>query len=557
MKTSYHRKYIAGALGAAVMALAGISCNKTLQEYNPGGLTAQAVYSTPEGFETLVNAAYSYERWWYGKEEGYCLSEMGTDIWDAGQAAPDPGLTDYKNLQGADSYVEGLWEHLYAAVNVCNYGIQHIDEAGLDGDTKKTRNAELHFLRAFYYWHIVETWGAAPMPTEATDGIQTTATKTPVEDIYKQIFADLKAAIADLPVSTGDYGRVTKPAAEAFMARMDITRGNYQDALDLATGVINNYNFKLVPNYADLWPMDKQADAESSEVIYAVNYSTDLTLNDRQDDILFPDGHSRGGNNGHLDFLMKYDDLPGLQRSIEYGRPFVRFMPTKFLMNLYDLSKDSRFTGSFQTAWLCNNLASAPSGMAIGDTAVVVTNQVVSASERAVKKYRIYDIDDTYKADGLVNDNMHFVQLSKFMDPTRSSINEQVSARDVFVIRLPEMYLIAAEAELKLGHAQKAADYINVIRERAALPGKKASMDIAAGDVTIDFILDEYAREFAGEQMRWFLLKREGKLISRVKSYNPNAAVNIQSYHTLRPIPQSQLDAVTNPGDFKQNEGYQ
>lgn len=550
-------KHTLTVFGVSLMATALFSCNKTLEQYNPGGLTAEAVYSTPEGFETLVNAAYSYERWWYGKEEGYCLSEMGTDIWASGQAAPDPGLTDYLHLEGADNYVDGLWQHLYAAVNVCNYGIQHIDEAGLDDDTKKIRNAELHFLRAFYYWHIVETWGDAPMPTEATSGILTTATRTATDDIYTLIFADLKSAVADLPPTTDDYGRVTKPAAQAFLARMDITRGNNQEALDLANTVINDYDFKLVPNYADLWPMDKQAAAEASEVIYAVNYSTDLTLNDRQDDILFPNGHSRGGNNGHLDFLMKYDALPGLQRSVEYGRPFVRFMPTKFLMNLFDLNADSRFAGSFQTAWLCNNLATAPSGMTLGDTAVVVTNKVVSAGQRAAKNYRIYDINDTYEQNGLIKDNQHFVQLSKFMDPTRSSINEQVSARDVFVIRLPEMYLIAAEAAMKLGKNQQAADYINVVRKRAALPGKAADMEITASDVNLNFILDEYAREFAGEQMRWFLLKREKELLARVKADNPDAAKNIQSYHNLRPIPQSQIDAVTNPDEFKQNEGYQ
>lgn len=557
MKTRNNRRYIAVIASVALIALSGASCNKTLEEYNPGGLTAEAVYATPEGFETLVNAAYSYQRWWYGKEEGYCLSEMGTDIWASGQAAPDPGLTDYKNLQGADSYVESLWVHFYAAINVCNYGIQHIEEAGLSEDIKKTRNAELHFLRAFYYWHIVETWGAAPMPTTATDGIQTTAIRTPVEDIYALIFEDLQTATTDLPPTTADFGRVTKPAAEAFLARVNITRGNDQQALDLAEKVINDYGFQLVEKYADLWPMDKMEAAEASEVIYAVNYSTDLTLNDRQDAILFPAGHSRGGNNGHLDFLMKYDDLPGLMRSIEYGRPYVRFMPTRFLMNLFDLDNDSRFTGSFQTAWLCNNLASAPAGIGLGDTAVVVTNQAVTPAYRSSKLYRIYDINDTYAADGMVSDNMHFVQLSKFMDPTRTSVNEQVSARDVFVIRLPEMYLIAAEAAFKLGNSKKAADYINVVRERAAFPTKKAAMDIAPGQVSIDFILDEYAREFAGEQLRWFLLKRAGKLISRVKAQNPNAAVNIQDYHTLRPIPQSQLDAVTNPTEFKQNEGYQ
>jgi hypothetical protein len=71
---------------------------------------------------------------------------------------------------------------------------------------------------------------------------------------------------------------------------------------------------------------------------------------------------------------------------------------------------------------------------------------------------------------------------------------------DEFLIRLAEMYLIAAEAQLNLGNAAAAADYLNVIRERAALPGHEAEMRIGPGDVTIDFILDERARELAGER---------------------------------------------------------
>lgn len=60
------------------------SCKKNLEEYNPSGLTASTVYTQAAGFETLVNAAYSYSRFWYGKEEGYSISEMGTDIWTNG-----------------------------------------------------------------------------------------------------------------------------------------------------------------------------------------------------------------------------------------------------------------------------------------------------------------------------------------------------------------------------------------------------------------------------------------------------------------------------------------
>jgi hypothetical protein len=90
------------------------ACNKQLEEYNPSGLTTDQVFSTPDGFETLVSAAYSYNRWWYGKEEGYSLAEMGTDLWTSGTGDKYIDLTQYYNLQASNTVVSGLWKQLYA-----------------------------------------------------------------------------------------------------------------------------------------------------------------------------------------------------------------------------------------------------------------------------------------------------------------------------------------------------------------------------------------------------------------------------------------------------------
>ena len=86
--------------------------------------------------------------------------------------------------------------------------------------------------------------------------------------------------------------------------------------------------------------------------------------------------------------------------------------------------------------------------------------------------------------------------------------------------------------------------------------GKEAAMEIKPEQLTLDFILDERARELGGEQQRWFDLKRTGKLLERVKAYNPDAKVNIKEHHLLRPIPQTQLDAIINKEEFGQNAGY-
>jgi hypothetical protein len=60
----------------------------------------------------------------------------------------------------------------------------------------------------------------------------------------------------------------------------------------------------------------------------------------------------------------------------------------------------------------------------------------------------------------------------------------------------------------------------------------------------------------AGEQIRWYDLKRTGKLVEYVQQFNPDAKGNIKPYHLVRPIPQVQLDAITNKSEFTQNQGY-
>jgi hypothetical protein len=107
-----------------------------------------------------------------------------------------------------------------------------------------------------------------------------------------------------------------------------------------------------------------------------------------------------------------------------------------------------------------------------------------------------------------------------------------------------------------MGNASGAADDINVVRTRAAKPGKVATMQITPGDVTMDFILDERAREVDAEQCRWYDLVRTGTLVSRVKLYNPLGAVNIDQHHIRRPYPQIQLDRTYPVGSFEQNCGY-
>lgn len=536
------------------------ACTKNLNEYNPSGLTSSTVYNNAVGFETLVNAAYSYNRYWYGKEEGFSYSEMGTDIWTSGTGDANPQFTVYNNLQGSNvdggtgtSTWTSLWTDLYSAVNLCNQGIASVSKvADYSASQKTAKEAELRFLRAFYYWHIAETWGGVHFTTQPTNGLITTANRTSVDTIYNQIINDLNFAVTNLPKTTTDYGRATIPVAKAFLTRIYLTRKMNNEAIAMSNDVINNYGYALQPVYGDLWNM---GNLKNKEVIWALDYSTNLSYNDA---VYFSNAAGvpqRGSNNSHLFFIMLYDkaNTGSLLRDINGGRPFNRFMPTLSYLKMFDQTADSRYQGSFQDTWFANKAAT---GYAIGDTSVYTPNAVIPSSSLS-KKYVTYDLSKIYNTTtGAVTQRNYYPTLKKFKDSTRTSIAEVQSVRDVFLIRLGEIYLNAAEAEFNKGNLDSAAYYINVVRKRAALPGKAANMAITASKVTLDFILDERARELGGEQLRWFDLKRTGTLLSRVKALNPDAAAYIQPFHVLRPIPQSQLDAVTNKSVFTQNPGY-
>ncbi|HTF80672.1 MAG TPA: RagB/SusD family nutrient uptake outer membrane protein [Cytophagales bacterium] len=576
-------------LALSIALLLFMGCKKKLEEVNPSGVTDETLYKTPSGFESLVNAAYSYQRFWYGKEVGYAMTEAGTDLWAPGILYGDRAyrqLFDYDNLQGSNIAIQALWTRLYAAINLCNVGVARVGEAGFVPTVRTTREAELRFLRAFYYWHVVETWGDAPFTTSPTSSAVTTATRTKSRVIYDQIIADLEFACKNLPTTTADYGRATRYAALSFLSRVYLTRGYgnandpdfprdnayFQKAMDSAKVVIDRGGFSLVKPYGRLWHM---GNLKNPEVIYAVNYSSNTAFIDANLNGVpltnFPDvdltgpGQANinqyGGHNGHLLFVSRYEDFTrgATPRDILNGRPFSRYAPSYHLLNLFDETKDSRYEGSFQTAWIATVDVAAGGGydaIKKGDTSLYVSKRDVPVK---TTKYPLFDITDIYDE---ANNNEFKTTIApvlrKFKDSTRVDVTTANSARDAYVIRFAELYLIAAEASFQLGNTSDAATFINVVRRRAGKPGLEPQMDINAGEVTLDFILDERGREFAGEQMRWFDLKRTGKLQERITKYNPNIAKNfIPATHGIRPIPQIQMDAVSNKGEFRQNPGYQ
>ncbi|MFT2010011.1 RagB/SusD family nutrient uptake outer membrane protein [Pontibacter sp. 13R65] len=560
---------------AAAFVLGLTSCD--LDEYNPSGATANEIWSTPEGFVTNVNAAYSEQRSWYGKEDGIFMSEAGTDLWFnrdkntyAGQLTQYAGLN---SLQGNPN--RAAWNLLWPAINLCNAGINRIDNAGfVNQDEKNKRLGELRFLRAFYYWHVVETWGGVMLRTEETQGPMLTATRSPVEAFYELIIEDLKFAETHLPVQSGwgnEYSRASKKSAKGFLARAYLTRAAYATggdketylrlAAEKAKEVIDNkaaLEVDLYATYAQMW--DPRNNKRNKEALYVVsNSASNPGLN-----------YDPSGNRLYHVFQARYNGLPGLELDLNYGFDNNRrLMPTLAFLDMFNETLDARYQASFQEAWIANKNFTWTAATAdtyfkdpsvVGqqiragiDTALYVTKKQLTGER--LKPYVAVDRDSVYLSDNTIRNGNLYVNFKKFQDPDRESANTQSGFKDVIVMRLAEMYLIAAEAELGLGNPQGAADYINVLRTRAALPGKVAEMQVSSDMITLDFILDERARELGGEHLRWFDLKRTGKLVERVRRLNPDIT-QIQDHHVLRPIRQEELNALLNGEEFGQNPGY-
>jgi hypothetical protein len=583
MKKVLYKTYM---LFVATFLLTSQACN--LDEYNPGGTTADAVFNTPEGMNTLVNSAYVYfGAQFYGREDILMLTEGGTDLWiNIANSGYGRQMTKYEELTSGTGQLRNTWNRLYEIVNYCNAGIERIDGINYnDPQEKKARKGELHFLRAYAYWHLVEQFGNIDLRTKETKTAVLEVHRSPMSDFYDLMIGDLDIAIENLPVDpypATDVGRATLKAAYGLKARVAITRVSYEDsqtekdkyytmARDAAMYVIENQSLLKTSLYASPEEVFRPSNNKNNkEALFVVTHSTISSLNPQPNN----------PNRLHIWFKAKYSAQAGMVMDLPYGNDNnsrsggMCFMPTRHLLEIYNEEVDARYHAWFreeynlnvdQYSWTEDGLASfeKPSSLVgttinRGELALLFTKKEID--DKRNKPYAVVDINDTYTGDVVSNNarfNIHFPALKKYDDPDLPTVGSNVGSKDVIVMRLAEMYFIAAECEalMSSGSKTKAKELINIIRTRASVPGLESQMQVTENEITLDFILEEKARELCGEHLRWFDLKRTKKLVPYVMSYNKNIPL-IQDFHIVRPIPQMFLDAILNPSEFGQNPGY-
>ena len=580
-----------------IITIAGLcfsltGCQKYLSEEG-APILSNDFYATEQGVNAAIDAAYSFMRYPVGEEYRMDMTDYGTDLWTAGGDGSQRDAFDgYQSskLNASQNVITNVWDNTYKAIATCNVALAKIAASKDMTETVKSQaKGEVFFLRAYNYFDLVQQYGRIPLVTKASEEVVTTYERASIADVYKQIIADLDSAYTMLPESPAHKGKASKYVAANLLAKVYLTRGSAvteqrgQESTDMANAlkyaeeVIKCGQYSLETDFAKLFDINNQG---NSEVIFAVQFTTNIVYNSKTSD-------NGGGNQNHLFYLSVYDDTDKdlLVRTIEYGRPFKRIRPTyKVYEQLYDRKNDSRFYKQFQFAYLCNNVNSK--GYEIGDTVIyygVDLNAVGTQGYEKFKSYADANYRKYYPYSNFKDQTKYYPTLIKHLDPNRSEVSLRQGGREWVRMRLGETYLIAAEAAARQEQYDKAATYINKLRERAAWKkdetkcqeywlfegGEKddknstydlikvSEDDVHTPDV-VTFMLDERAREMLGELNRWEDLVRCEKLVEWAKAFNPNAAANVKEFHKYRPIPQSFIDSLDPPGKTEelQNEGY-
>lgn len=471
-----------------ILATLLFSCSEGFLDKKPHDAVASSqAITTMNDAEVALNGVYSGLK--AGSAYGRLLTVLPDVMTDAALASV--GYTNQLGEMYKYNYVPGtgevsnIWARGYNTIARANNIINSID--GIEGEQSEKDNlkGQALFARAIAHFDMVRLYAKAYDPANATSTmgipyIKETKLGSPERDnvdlVYTEIINDLnqaKTLIQDAGSPAPEsYDYFTKASCDALLARVYLTMQDYDDAVEYAENVIQDYSFSLIDDqaeYASMWLND-----EGSEIIWRVKFTpTDI-----------------GGSPGY----NYYNDAQ--------GPPSPDYQPAEWILNLYDQANDFR--------------------------------------------YEVY-----FHEDALTNDGWTATLVDKY--PTNPDFTDN-GANMPKVFRLPEQYLIAAEAHAELDNDGLAMGYLNDLRATRIAGYTDESL---TGNALKDAIWDERIKELAYEGHYWFDLKRRGMGFTRTPQANTFTANDLSvpsdNFRWLWPIPQDEINANEN---MVQNNGY-
>jgi len=588
------------------LLLLNSGCQKKLIE-KPYTVFTTAYLKTAAGLQSGTVSLYSGMRYIYGPNGGLNTTNSGTDEWSLGDQGASSGLDcGAYNLNSSNGDILTPWNRSFNNINLANGIISFAPDVIMDATAKTRIVAEAHFFRAFYYFLLVQQFGAVPLDLGSGDmafnqlpfqGFNRLVPDLLKKD-YQLIIDDFTYATQNLPTQRPANGGfyAYKSAAYHLLAKAYLFRGyssvkqatDFKSSWDASKYVIDNQTALGTALLTDYGDIHKEGNDYNAEILYSVERIQadpfDNEVNDVANEFSGKANMSCNWFNSNYQNNVTINGAFPCDRVLQYMRPLRQLCPNPWLYDsaFADKINDSRYNNSFRTVWLATNNNAAASGVSIGDTAYFLApNKAYGDSLRALgtKKYVIIDPTQFYLVSRPAI--QLYPALKKYDDTKRAGIND-ASGRPYVVAKLSEVYLEAAEAAILDGRPGDALPLILTLRNRAAYrPGLSAAVlaqrqavmtnknsgtpnvpvltPFTAADMTVDFIMTERSRELCGESLRWTDLACRGLLVEYVKNRNRNlvAAPKVQAFHMLRPIPQSQLDKsiITNPASY-QNPGY-
>lgn len=532
-----------------------ISCNEEnlLKEQPRSFLSPDVTYNTDDGLAS--GAVGLYDELGYPFYESttmrftWAITNGATDFNRMGLQKDQIPINTLNSEYGpstAEEPLSRLWSYYYRLANnattILEFSAEHTWQ---NENLQKQTEGEAHFFRGYAHFFATLLWGDVPVIRESVKGVKLDFTNSPQADNLAYTAEDFKRSVELLPSLASQSGRITKATGNHMLAYAYLALEDYPKAEAAAFAAVNDPNHSLVTER-----FGSKINIPEGNVFWDL-FQLDNHNNNPEGLLVLQNGNAElnpqyipasGGSHFKVPRVLipRYETVDGLKSSVQYGgRGYGRYSPT---MGFYDLFDSTDIRGKYpvlQTIWTANENKGK---IKIGDTIFVFgdpSKSMIPQDDIRIRPFptkwnKEYDPNDPIKSTPHPNEEAY----------TGSTI------RDAYLIRLAETYLILAEAQMMQGKMNEAAESINIVRRRSN------AREILPAEVTLDFILDEKARELWGELIsRKAELFRTGKYIERVKKYNPEAGSNVSEKHTLLPFPQSEID-LNSGAELKQNPGW-
>lgn len=550
------------------------SCSDFLDASNKSNVTAKQSFATKEGLNNLVNNAYQHLQNVYAAPLFTSCFSAGTDMYADARNKMNEALNTYETLTPENTDIKNLYTYLYSGIRAANSVSYYAQTAQVDDKTKGQLIGEARVLAAYEYYLLVNNFGGVPIMKDFLTTADTGYPKSSAEDVYAYIISELEDVISKnvllASTATKGGGRISQETAKAILAKTylsaawDLNKQEYfSKAAALADEVIAGR--RLTTPFAKLWKADGSGD-DNEEFLWDVEYDLATANNTTSGGTEWSGYYCNylGGNEDNIKATTS-SYVPTLYALHCFKKGDQRYDAT-FMKELPDINKGNA-AGTGYWTWYKNGESLVGKPVTRYYSAWYETDadfeawKAIDPANRA-NTYRIPMDSQSKEAQNMDGRDMEYYDnqqlvygsspCKKFDDSKTAKTEKNTCYRDIHIITLPEMYLVAAEAYLKAGANDKALARLNEVHQRAGLPA-------LTGTVTIDDILDENACENFGNEARWMDLRRTQTLVTRCTKYNHEMGDKAAQYigkKLLRPIPQAAIDANDQLTLADQNPGY-